>query len=1025
MIETDRPPYPGLRPFNRDESELFFGRGDCVEAMRARLEKTRFLAVLGSSGTGKSSLVKCGLLPALDAQPVAAKGWWFVDFRPGGDALKSLAEGLLRGKNGGATLSRTEVDQLKARFKQEGPRELMKWCSEGNLDAGSKLLLVVDQFEELFRYRDSEQREEVQAFISLLLESRWPRRVKSPDQAPIPIYVIITMRSEYLGACALMLGLAEAINEGAYLTPRMTREQCEDAIVGPALVCEFEIERRLVTRLLNDMADFAPWEGEADDKDQLSRLARQADQLPLMQYALNQMWKRARENEQSKPQEPLAEGIRLELANYLGLERELDRNGDKVYQALPDDLKPIAETIFRAVTAGTTVANATRHPTKLGDLINICGDGRDDDVAAVIEAFGPDGSQFLTTDVARIDGRFPKTAWIDIAHESLIRQWKKLSTWLEAEGVASHEWQRLKEDAGKGRLLYGARLADAVKLRRHVEPAWAKRYGGDYDKIVGLITKSIWLKWLRWGSAAVVAVGATIGGVRYLQQAAVAEHNYKVAIRSGSELANQLSASVEHGDMTLKGASDMLRVTNQIVERMQGKVTTDNEVMLIDLLCTVSDILDKLGKYKDALSNATTAKDKALQLTKWDADNPAVVRALYESLWRAGDTLSLFEKDPWGQTWNNYSQAETQAHRLSKLTPQDSTVDGKLSFIHQKLGDVLMMRKRYGEGIDRYNMSLNIVQAALAKNPRDLEWQRQLAITKRRLGNARTLNQDIDGGLQDLNAALEILTRLAQDVRGDVTIQSNLAANHLEIADVMQKRLKAFSAALAETQKAINIQEGLMDRDPGNASSEFSLASAYRRAGAISEQLDDPDAALSFYKMAYSYRQKLANKDPANQLRQMSAATAAITVADLLVLHKRDPEQAARLYNEAISSLEEPAPSHDLIVFDCYMKIGDIFFFSGLDPPQGLKEYTLASGIAQQAVDKDGTSEQWKKNLQQSFNKVSEALVSLQRTPESYRAEQESPGFCAENCKSAAGRQLGRAYDATHGSDPAPVSKFG
>jgi hypothetical protein len=208
----------------------------------------------------------------------------------------------------------------------------------------------------------------------------------------------------------------------------------------------------------------------------------------------------------------------------------------------------------------------------------------------------------------------------------------------------------------------------------------------------------------------------------------------------------------------------------------------------------------------------------------------------------------------------------------------------------------------------------------------------------------------------------------------------------------MQRRLKAFSAALAEIQKAIDIQEGLVERDPQNASSEFSLASAYRRAGAVSEQLDDPDGALSFYKKAYLYRQKLANKDPANQVRQKSAATAAITIADLLVLHKRDRDEAARLYNEAINTLEEAAPSHDLIVFDCHVKIGDIFF-PGVDPARGLKEYTLASAIAQQAVDKDGTSEQWEKNLELAFNKMSEALVFLERRPEAIEQNKKALDF--------------------------------
>ena len=151
-----------------------------------------------------------------------------------------------------------------------------------NLPEGTNLLLLVDQFEELFRYSAYAEREEAEAFVALLLESA---------RAPLGearIYVAITMRSEYLGAAALIDGLAEAINNGLYLTPRMSREQVRDAIVGPAAVCGFEIEPALVNRLLNDLTSFAPWED--DTGHQLERLVRRADQLPLMQHVLNRLW---------------------------------------------------------------------------------------------------------------------------------------------------------------------------------------------------------------------------------------------------------------------------------------------------------------------------------------------------------------------------------------------------------------------------------------------------------------------------------------------------------------------------------------------------------------------------------------------------------------------------------------------------------------------------------------------------------------------------------------------------------------
>jgi hypothetical protein len=480
VIASERPPYPGLRPFERDESHLFFGRDACVDGMISRLAEHRFLAVLGSSGAGKSSLVKTGLISGLKMGLLSGAGsrWLIAEFRPGGNPFGNLALALLEA-DGDSTTQHPSPDAvvgLHTRLRREGPRELIKWHREGHLPDGTNVLILVDQFEELFRYRNDDQREDAQALVSLLLESRWPRGVESPRAATLPIYVTITMRSEYLGACSLIQGLPEAINESTFLTPRMKRHECEEAIVGPARVCGIDVEPRLVAKLLNDMADFAPWE-EGESKDQLNQLARSADQLPLMQHALNRMWHRARQRCKD------GDEIVLNLADYHGLERELDDHAEQVLRTIGVSAGPTAECVFQAVTLGTTAADTVRRPTKYGDLGRICGVGKDDAVADVIAAFGPRGCQFLTSDIRQTNDRFPDHAWIDIAHESLVRQWRTLSRWLEDEGCAARDWERLKDDAEQGGGLSGLRLRHAIELYDKVKlgPAWAERYGGGFD----------------------------------------------------------------------------------------------------------------------------------------------------------------------------------------------------------------------------------------------------------------------------------------------------------------------------------------------------------------------------------------------------------------------------------------------------------------------------------------------------------------------------------------------------------------
>src|SRR5262249_2531648 len=163
-------------------------------------------------GSGKSSLVKTGLIEALEIGLMADAGsrWRPVIFAPGGHPLRSLARGLLGGQYD------FEMDLNLARsFLTRGPRSIIEWCKDAHFPDGFNLLLLVDQFEELFRYQGYSGREEAEAFVALLIESARAKDIR--------IYVVLTMRSEYLAACSLIENLAEQMNVGQFLTPRLTR----------------------------------------------------------------------------------------------------------------------------------------------------------------------------------------------------------------------------------------------------------------------------------------------------------------------------------------------------------------------------------------------------------------------------------------------------------------------------------------------------------------------------------------------------------------------------------------------------------------------------------------------------------------------------------------------------------------------------------------------------------------------------------------------------------------------------------
>src|SRR4030095_10508846 len=217
-ISVPTNPYPGLRPFNLEESHLFFGREGQSETLVARLAATRFLAVVGTSGSGKSSLVRAGLLPALLGGTMAGAGsnWRIAVTRPGHDPIGHLALALNEPHVFGSEIPENAAIQIAITNAtlRRGNRSLIAAAQQAGMPESENLLVLVDQFEEIFRFaREARSAGEAQyesfeneaaAFVKLLLEAG--------AQRELPIYIALTMRSDFLGDCSKFWDLPEAIN---------------------------------------------------------------------------------------------------------------------------------------------------------------------------------------------------------------------------------------------------------------------------------------------------------------------------------------------------------------------------------------------------------------------------------------------------------------------------------------------------------------------------------------------------------------------------------------------------------------------------------------------------------------------------------------------------------------------------------------------------------------------------------------------------------------------------------------------
>ena len=405
-------PFPGLRPFEAEEDHLFFGREKEIDELLRRLRSCRFVSVIGTSGSGKSSLVRSGLIPALYSgfMVKAGSSWRVARLRPGEDPIGHLAESLspadVLGTN--QELASTNRVLLEATLRRSS-RGLVDAVRQARISPHDNVLIVVDQFEELFRFRRSRQiansRDEAVAFVKLLLEAT--------GQDALPIYVVLTMRSDFIGDCMEFPRLPEAVNKGQHLVPRMTRDELRSVITGPVAVGGGEIAPRLVLRLLNDLGD-----------DQ--------DQLPVLQHALMRTWDHWEQHRQ--PGEP------IDVADYEAvgtLRQALSRHAEEAYQETGSDRgRLVAEKMFKALTDTFSDQRGVRRPSTVQELTAVC-EVPQKEVIQVIEIFRRQGRSFLMPPPAiPLDSR----SIIDLSHESLMRCWTRLMAWAEEEKISAPGW---------------------------------------------------------------------------------------------------------------------------------------------------------------------------------------------------------------------------------------------------------------------------------------------------------------------------------------------------------------------------------------------------------------------------------------------------------------------------------------------------------------------------------------------------------------------------------------------------------
>jgi hypothetical protein len=526
------PPYPGLRPFRPDEQRFFKGRKAQIEEVTARLTTEKCVVVHGGSGSGKSSLVRAGVIPALRLQSIPDRGdfWRAAICTPGQSPVGNLAAALdavlSPAPTGGDRVGRVRdvlaggdgLGGFMPAFRGEIPLE--EGVSRTVLDKAN-LLVLVDQFEELFREENHGNPEA--AWLAGLVVDAWRNRERYEG-----LYLVLTMRSEDLHRCAEFIELPNMINAAGYLTRRLEEKELREAIVAPVRPLLIRA-RLLASGGATGEADLRPFDVEVVTRllDAAEEIAADPDHLPLLQHLLAVLWRTALRRWQDDGIGPNAEpGVEVrDLARAIGLEsweeaetarrtwetRQVDRGRDRLAGRgwlLRRGLENVAEALYRGLAApDQRIARTSfclmgvvddrgsfkRRWTTLREIREVA-------AAPGLTLADPALKSFMAPDPfirAEAEAKPEVERSLDVSHESLMRNWESLGDWLRRDredGEAMLDVRRAYVEQGDRwpaswlaanapkvlgwvSPLRGHRLARARELPdRGYSPAWTERF---------------------------------------------------------------------------------------------------------------------------------------------------------------------------------------------------------------------------------------------------------------------------------------------------------------------------------------------------------------------------------------------------------------------------------------------------------------------------------------------------------------------------------------------------------------------